>query len=202
MKIRNIFIASIILLFFTNSFAQDATLIKDKVKDKAWYIPDYAKIQFAGNIGLLSVGVGYEVFKDVLYSELLYGYVPVSVSKAKEIHLITIKNTFPFFTKKIGNNFTLSPIAGFTASLDTGNNSFLKLPDKYPKGYYITNAIHFTVFVGAKVHKNFVNSKIIKGADLYFELGTVETYLVYAITSKEVKINDVFSSAIGINLYF
>jgi len=187
----------IAILLFTNVFANDTTLIKEK----AWYVPDYAKVQFAGNIGLLSVGFGYKFLNNHLYSELLYGYVPASVSKAEVIHTITIKNTFPLLNKEI-KAITVSPIAGFTASFETGNSSFLKLPDKYPSGYYSTNAFHFTLFIGAKVHKSFINQKIMKGVDLYFELGTVDTYLWYAVLSKEVKINQIFSSAIGINLYF
>ncbi len=193
---RNIFTLFVALLFFSNAFAQDST-----IKKKSWYLPDYGKIQFAGNIGFFSVGFGYQFLNNRLYSELLYGYVPESISKAEKIHTITIKNTFPILNKEI-KTIILSPITGFTASLETGNNSFLILPDKYPKGYYSTNAFHFTLFIGAKVHKNFINSKTIKGSDLYFELGTVDTYLWYAILSKEVKINQIFSSAIGINLYF
>ena len=201
MKSSSLFIRLIGFMFFMNSYAQDSTSIKKKVKANAWYIPDYAKMQFAGNIGFFSVGVGYEIIHKAWYSELLYGFVPESVSEVEKIHLITIKNTFPLFTKEIGN-LTLSPIAGFTTSLETGNNSFLKLPDKYPEGYYITNAVHFTLFVGVSAHKNFVNSKSFKGIDLYFELGTVETYLWYVITSKEVQMKDIFSSAIGVNIYF
>lgn len=201
MNIKNTFIIALTFLFFTNIVAQDATSVKTKAKEKAWYIPDYAKIQFSGNLGLLSAGLGYEVFSNILYSELLYGFVPKSVSNAENIHLISIKNTFPIFTKAIGG-FTLSPIAGFTASLETGNNSFLVLPDKYPKGYYVPSAIHFTLFVGTQVHKEFKNHKIFKGADFYLEFGTIETYLFFALKSKEVTFNDVFSPAIGINFYF
>ncbi|MBT3206801.1 MAG: hypothetical protein HN704_09015 [Bacteroidetes bacterium] len=197
MKIRNISTLFIALFFFSSAFAQDSTLIKGK----DWYIPDYAKVQFAGNIGFFSIGIGYQFFNNHLYSELLYGYVPVSISKAEQIHTITIKNTLPVFTKKF-NNIALSPITGFTASFETGNNSFLKLLDKYPKDYYSTNAFHFTFFIGASIHKDFINSKIINGVDLYFELGTVDTYFWYAIISKEVKVNKIFSSAIGINLFF
>jgi hypothetical protein len=196
MNKRNTFTLFAILVF-TNVFANDTTLIKEK----GWYVPDYAKVQFAGNIGLLSVGFGYQFLNNHLYSELLYGYVPASVSKAEVIHTITIKNTFSILNKEI-KAITLSPIAGFTASFETGNNSFLKLPDKYPSGYYGTNAFHFTLFIGAKVHRNFINQKIMRGVDLYFELGTVDNYLWYAILSKEVKINKIISSAIGINLYF
>lgn len=196
MKKRNTF-TLFAILFLTNVFANDTTLIKVK----GWYVPDYTKVQFAGNIGLLSVGFGYQFLNNHLYSELLYGYVPASVSKAEAIHTITIKNTFPILNKEF-KTITLSPITGFTASFETGNNSFLKLPEKYPSDYYGTNAFHFTFFIGAKAHKALIKNSTIKGVDLYFEFGSVDTYLWYAIIEKEVKINQIFSSAIGINLYF
>jgi hypothetical protein len=198
MKIKNMFSVSVILLFFIKSYAQEPNL----AKEKSWYVPDYVKVQFAGNIGLVSVGAGYQLFNKVLYTELLYGFVSESVSKSDEIHLITIKNTFPIFRKELGKNFTISPIAGFATTYEIGANSFTTLPSIYPEGYYVPNAFHFTLFGGAMVHKDFKDSKMIKGADFYFEVGTVETYLWYVITSKEVSTSDVFSTSIGINFYF
>lgn len=198
MNIKKLFITLGVLLISLNSIAQDATL-KDK---KSWYVPDYASLQFAGNIGFLSIGAGYEIFDDVWYAELLYGYSPRSITAAESNHLITIKNTFPIFTKELSNSFSISPIAGIAITYDAGNNTFTSLPGQFPKGYYISNAIHLTIFGGFKVHKDFKNDKIFKGIDMYYELGTVESYLWYAITSSEFSMSDAFSSAIGVNLYF
>ena len=198
MRIKVIFIVSIIVLFFSNSYAQETIL----VKEKSWYVPDYVKAQFAGNIGLVSVGAGYQLFDKVLYTELLYGFVPKSASKADNIHLITIKNTFPLYRKKIGENLTITPIAGIATTLDIGTNSFTTLPSKYPEGYYFPTAVHFTLFGGALVHKDFKKPKIFKGVDFYLEFGTVETYLWYALATKEVNLIDVFSADIGVNFYF
>tara|TARA_R110002049_G_scaffold609_1_gene3408 strand:+ start:5232 stop:5828 length:597 start_codon:yes stop_codon:yes gene_type:complete len=198
MKIKEIFIVSILVLFFNNSYAQEAI----SVKEKSWYVPDYVKAQFAGNIGLFSVGAGYQLFDKVLYSELLYGFVPESASRADNIHLITIKNTFPLYRKVIGENLTITPIAGFTTTLDIGTNSFTTLPSIYPEGYYVPTAVHFTLFGGALVHKDFKKPKFFKGVDFYVEFGTVETYLWYALATKEVDLVDVFSLDLGVNFYF
>lgn len=198
MKIRKIFIVPILLLFVNNFYAQEVI----SVKEKSWYVPDYVKTQFAGNIGLVSVGAGYQLFNKKLYSELLYGFVPEFASRADNIHLITIKNTFPIFRKEIGKNLTIAPIAGFTTTLDIGTNSFTTLPSKYPEGYYVPTAVHFTFFAGALVHKDFKEPKFFKGVDFYLEFGTVETYLWYVITSKEVSVFDVFSADVGVNFYF
>jgi hypothetical protein len=198
MKIKEIFIVSILVLFFNNSYAQETI----SVKEKSWYVPDYVKAQFAGNIGLFSVGAGYQLFNEVLYLELLYGYVPEWASKADDIHLITIKNTFPLYRKKIGKNLTITPIAGFATTLDIGTVSFTTLPSKYPDGYYYPTAVHFTFFGGALIHKDYKKSKFLKGVDFYLEFGTVETYLWYALATTEVDLIDVFSADIGVNFYF
>lgn len=200
--IKKSFLLVIFLSLAFKSLGQDSTSVKYKIKEKSWYIPDYVKLQFAGNIGFLSAGVGYKLIAKTWYTEFLYGFVPKTISEAKPVHLITNKNTFTLFTKELGNHYTISPITGFTATLETGNNSYLKFPDQFPRGYYVTNAVHFTIFGGVNVHKYFPDSKVIKAIDFYYEVGTVETYFYYAVTSKEVSLDDVFSSSIGVNFYF
>ena len=188
-----------LLLFFViiQTLANDSI----GVKIKKWYIPDYTKIQYAGNIGFISTGVGYKLLNDNLHLELIYGLVPKSISNAKDIHTFTVKNSYSISSKRI-KAIKISPMLGFSTSYETGNNSFYKLSDKYPEDYYNTNAFHFTFFFGPKANRNFKNSKIIKEVDVYYELGTVDNYLWYAITSKEIKTNQILSSAIGFNFYF
>ena len=184
------------LLFFKNSaYSNDTTDFKNK-----WFIPDFATMQFAGNIGFLSAGLGYELFNNLLYSDIIYGYVPYSLA-GTEIHIISQKNTFLLLNKKI-KTYTISPLLGFATSFETGKNSSLILPAKYPKGEYATNAIHFTIFIGGRVHIDFNKQQIINGCDFYTELGTVDTFLWYKLSESEVKINDIFSVAVGVRLYF
>lgn len=172
-----------------------------EVETRPWYVPDFANLQFAGNIGFLSAGVGYHFFDQRLNTALMYGFVPQSLTNAKPTHTITIKNTAPIFNKKLGD-YTISPTGGLGLSFDTGNNSQLFLPKKYPDRYYFTNAFHLTFIMGAKMHKEFKGSLNIKGADFYVELVTVETYIYHALKSSEIPLSKAFSMALGINLYF
>ncbi|WP_088323006.1 hypothetical protein [Polaribacter tangerinus] len=213
MKLKKIcFVIVVVILCYQKYSAQNISnkksiykdelpIISDLKNKKPWYVPDYVKTQFAGNIGLFSFGVGYEVIDKVWFSELLFGFVPESITKAKPVHLVTFKNSFSLTTKNISKTLSFSPIVGFTTTLETNNNSFITVPDIYPSGYYITNAVHFTLFGGVSFHKNFTNDALLDGVNIYFELGTVETYLWYLITSKEVGLKDVFSTAIGINFH-
>lgn len=197
MKTKSFLILLIVFWATSNIYSQDSTQTNKKV----WYEPDYAKIQFAGNIGFITTGFGYHFFNDKLYTEFLYGHVPRRISKADKIRTITIKNTFPIYRIQ-AKKYTLTPISGFTVSVETGNNSFISLPSKFPENYYSSNAFHGTLFIGGLAHKDFENKKLIKGIDYYYEIGTVATYLFYSTTQKNVSLVDIFSSAIGINFYF
>jgi len=183
----------LILLFLLPTF------VFSENSEKTWYIPDHVKIQFAGNIGFLSTGIGYTFFNELLSADLMHGYVPKFITNTR-IHIITQKNTFSFVNKSI-KGFILSPVTGFTLSYETGNNSFILLADKYPKGYYRTNAIHSTFFIGGKIYKDFDQKSIIKGIDFIAELGTVDVYLWYKIQSREIKLYDIFSLALGISIH-
>ena len=193
---KNRILIILLSILFINPIFSNKIIEKNQ---KKWYMPDYAKLQFAGNIGFFSIGIGYTFFNGLLASDLLYGYVPEFIANTK-IHTITKKNTFSFLNKNI-KNYILSPITGFTISYETGNNSFLLLPDRYPEGYYFTNAFHSTFFLGGKIHKNFDPKSKIKGIDFYIELGTVDLYLYYFFLSKELKIYDIFSLALGVNIH-
>lgn len=183
---------------------QDLKILKDSISgieiQNKWFETDYTSIQFAGNIGFLSAGLGFELFKERLNVELIYGFVPV-YNNRKAIHTFTLKTFMPICSIK-WKKYSLAPYGGFTTSYETGRHSFVKLPDRFPDGYYKPNAVHFTALVGVKLNKKLANGFWFKSVDVYFELGAVDSYLWYAISNKEVKLNDVFSSALGLNFYF
>lgn len=163
-------------------------------------LPDYASFQFAGNIGFLSAGLGYQLFSNKLNTEMVYGFVP-KYQETEAIHQITLKNTVPLFRFQ-HENLIFTPMLGLTATYETGRHSFVFLDDKYPDGYYASNAFHFTFLLALSVHKDLKPSYLIKGVDFYYEVSTVDTYFWYGISNKEVKMNEVFSLALGMRLYF
>jgi hypothetical protein len=162
--------------------------------------PDYASFQFAGNIGFLSTGIGYHLFSKKLNTELLYGFVPKH-NDTKAIHQITLKNTVPLFRFN-HENLVFSPMLGLTTTYETGRHSFVFLDDKYPDGYYRTNAFHFTFLLALNVHKDFKPSYAIQGMDFYYEISSLDTYFWYGISNKELRASEIFSSALGVRLFF
>ena len=188
-KIKLLYILIFILL--SNIVCAENTILVQKRK---WFVPDYYKIQFAGNIGFISIGTGYELFNNRLQSDILFGYVPKSIGNTA-IYTITQKNTFSIHDFKLNKKNEISLITGFSMSYETGNNSCLFLPDKYPDGYYSTNAFHFPLFAGVKIKKTLRNDSKIKSIEFNIEACKIATYLYYSIINSEIKCNDITSLA-------
>ena len=165
-----------------------------------WYIPDYFKIQHAGNIGFMSIGLGYE-WANCIKSDFIYGYVPQYRGNAT-IHTFTIKNTFEIYRFELFQNFNLSPIAGFSLSFEPGENSFMKVPEKYPEGYYGTNSFYSCLNLGFSTNFKFKDERNFSGLDIYCELNTLGDYLYYNIIAQEDKDDIIFSMALGVNVFF
>lgn len=171
----------------------------NSAKGRHWLHPKYVPLQFAGNIGFLSTGVGYPLFKEKTRLSLLYGFVPRALAN-KEIHLITMKGDISLFHLPVGQ-CDLVPYAGLALTLEFGGNSFITLPSRFPKHYYHSNAFHFSGFLGLR---SIVWKKRKGGGpravELFGETGAQDVLLYYKITQEGVRLNRIFSLAMGMNV--
>ena len=177
-------------------------LCRDAVaSERRWFVPDYTKIQFAGNTGFLSVGVGYLCFGEKLQLDVSYGYVPAFIGGVN-IHTISQKSSIALKTFKLSENVTLSPTAAVGVNIVLGEKYLVLLSDKYPDGYYWPVALHFAPCIGARVHKQLHGLSKIKGLDIYFELGTIDYYIRDFVKSDYVGLTDILNVSIGVVVFF
>ena len=184
-----------------NILAQENIEIVENGEKRKWYLPDYMKIQYAGNIGFMSVGPGYEWWREIAQTDILYGYVPKYKGNAI-IHTFTLKNTFRLYQFKINQKYNISPTIGFSVSLEPGKNSYLRVPDKYPDGYYSTNGIYGGLNVGLKSRVGLNEKRYFSSVEAYVELNTIAEYVYYNIIAQEDWEDDILSVALGFNFYF
>lgn len=171
----------------------------DSTRTKKWYAPHYIPLQFAGNIGFLATGLGYTSNKENYELNLLYGYVPPSVGD-QEIHMITAKNIFPFGRYSLRDNQLLFPYLGLGLMVEVGGHAFFTLPAHYPEGYYdFPKNLHVTAFAGAKLRHMFQKGSFLRGLEFYAETGTIDVYIWYRTISDQIKFNQMFSVALGVN---
>jgi hypothetical protein len=82
--------------------------------------------------------------------------------------------------------------------METGKNSFIRVPEKYADGYYKTKAFTFSFFGGIALEGNINPSSIFNQIDYYVEVGTLATYLYYSFINKDYFNPNIWSLAIGI----
>jgi|SRR5690554_1175067 len=157
----------------------------------------YGKMQYAGNLGLLSVGAGRLFLNNKLSVDMSYGYLPKWVNGVR-VSTFALKGAFHFWEK----SFSKMRLNGFTGlSLNCGftNNTFIILPEYYPDGYYLPNGIRIAPFVGTGLINNNPESRFF-GAGFYTELGTVDYMICYALKNKSITLFEIWNLCFGMIL--
>jgi hypothetical protein len=168
-------------------------------KKRPWFSPHYFPLQYAGNIGFLSGGIGYGARKDNYQLSLVYGYASPSVAGV-HIHTITAKNIFPLYRFHLSKKQTLIPYAALGVSLEVGGRSFFKQPSNMPESYYdFPKSIHLIPAAGIKFRYITSDASIFRGYEFFAETCTVDAYVWYKFRSSEVKMRDIMSLAIGVH---
>ena len=195
-------IAPILLLFTSVLMASGQDLDSETPGKKSWLIPDHMKVQFAGNIGFLSVGAGYLHGNDKLETDLYAGFLPRSIG-GDHIISLTTKMTYSPWKFAINEEYTVIPFSiGPYLSYSFGSQFDTLLPNEYPKGYYWwATSLRFGAFVGGRVQMDLGAQQRVKSFDFYYELGTYDLeFLSYMQNQKSLQISDIFSLALGVKL--
>jgi hypothetical protein len=174
-----------------NLLASDADSSRSRCKG----VPSTAHFQFAGFIGMYSLGAGYHYWKERANSSLVYGYVPDKFA-SYPVHTIALKNTLRLFTINKSQKVIPAFYAGFSLNCEVSRHAFVILPDYYPNGYYGPQALHFTFFTGLKTK---IPLKDNMALEPFAELGTLDSYLWYSYYNDEVDLDDVIRLALGLN---
>ena len=195
----------ILLIISTSAFSLDykdstdaANVISShRVLRPQFYIP----IQYAGNIGWLSTGIGYAAKRDVYQLSLVYGYAPKQIAGVK-IHTITARNIFHLYRLPLNENNLLIPYAVAGVSLEVGGKSFFTLPENMTPGYYaFPKSIHLIPAVGCKLRRATPRRSNLKGVEIFAEVTSVDAYIWYKAMSREVKMPDILSASVGVQFF-
>ena len=163
-------------------------------------VPDFVQMQYAGNIGLASGGIGYTLHKDLIQISLLNGYTPAAIA-GKSVNTIALRGTFDVVRVPI-NNVSIIGYVGLGCNFETSGRSFYtSLPERYPKKYHNLSAVHATAALGGRIHLP-LGEREGQGLDLYGETGTLDTYMYYYFKNKNLSLTHLFSAALGLRYHF
>ena len=161
-------------------------------------VPIILSLQFAGNVGLASVGAGTALNQRKIYLGIVYGYLPQFINDV-EVHTIAAKAHFSYLKIEIAQNLSTTGYIGTNLNYAIVKNTYLVYPDYYPDGYYNTNALHLAPFIGQKVDFELKNRSL-ENIGLYFELGTIDSYIANLVTTHQIPVYEIFNLCAGVTI--
>ncbi len=175
----------------TNVDAKESNLLK-------YMRPTVVQFQYAGNLGLGSVGFGKISPNNKWVSYIIYGYLPEQTNGI-EAHTLTLKISYQLKTFQwLGFHKTymgLSLIRNYT------ENAYMKYPDCFPSGYYETpTALHASIAIGQSYMlptKSFKNQMAV-----YIEVSSLDYYMYNFISNySSLKFTDILSLSLGVTVF-
>lgn len=168
-------------------------------------IPTHTKLQFAGNMGLLSIGTGWDYGRRNQWeTDLLFGFLPKYDSDKAKLTFTVKQNYIPWSLQIRQSNFDFEPLScGLYVNTVFGNEFWVHEPDRYPKGYYgFSSKIRFHVFLGQRFTYNIPSHYRVtaRAITFFYELSTSDLYVVSAFTNRYLKPKDYLSLSFGIKL--
>jgi len=182
--------------------AQDA----DADSVRKWFVPSSARVQFAGNIGMLSIGPGWSFLNNRIDVEYSMGYVPkFEAEEAIFIHALKGIYTTPLQINL--SKLKIKPVSVGVAISHTLGDQFNKYQrsSQFPPRYYWWVVPYRFAFVYRAEGELNIDSKFLKGIGSYFEV-SIWDLSIYNYSANEngsyINFTDLFTFGIGTKIYF
>ncbi len=207
--IKYISFLSLVLLFNLSAYSQNGYEKRVEKYQNQWanLIPTHIKFQYAGGMGLISIGTGWDYGKNNQWeTDVFFGFLPKYSTKENKI-TFTLKQNFIPWTKPIGTKgFYIDPLAcGLYINTILNGDFWISEPDKYPNDYYsFSTKMRFNVYIGQRLTYKIPHEKrfFAKSVTAFYELSTNDLYLASAFTNKYLKPKDYLRLSFGLKLQF
>jgi hypothetical protein len=164
-----------------------------------WYLPDFAKLQTGGFVGLLTVGTGYGIFDDVINLAVHYGYTP-SARAGHDVHVVHLTLDIRPIDLRFGDVRWLPAYLGGGLLHVWGDQYFSDVPDRYATidgSYYPPTALHWTAHLGTEIDW-LPSAGFFERHGFYYELTTIDTFAFAYFENREtVRLTEALSSTFG-----
>ena len=173
---------------------------------KHWDVlmPTQSVIQTCGNMGIISVGIGWDYGKRRQWeTHLLFGIIPKYDSDAVKC-TITLKENFIPWHRNLGKGWQFEPLE-CTLYLNTvlGHDFWTKQPTKYESGYYpFSTRVRPNLGFGERFTYKIPNNrrKRVKSITMFYELSTNDIYFMRFYRNGNANFWDVFGLSFGAKL--
>lgn len=166
-------------------------------------IPTQSVVQFAGNMGLMSFGVGWDYGRRKQWeTHLMFGFLPKAQSERAKATM-TLKENFIPWSLYLKRGWAVEPLSvGLYFNTVFGSEFWLRQPARYPDSYYpfLSTRMRVNVFVGQRLELTLPSNrrKFVKGITAFYELSTCDLYLRALFQDRYVKLKDIVGLSLGL----
>jgi hypothetical protein len=174
-----------------------------KAQDRALFSPDHLILQYAGSIGEVSGGVGYNVFKGKARASLHFGHVPKA--EGGPLTILSTKLIFIPRSYRISERAIINPFdAGLMVSYHFGEAFQSTWPSHYPENYYWwKTTFRFHLNIESSITVKIRDHTTFKAITGYIEFNSNELYLVSFFQNMEsLRLADVVMLGAGAKFHF
>lgn len=169
-------------------------------------IPTQVVIQNAGNMGFMSIGVGWEYGRRGQWeTHLLWGFIPKYDSSHAHV-TNTLKENFIPWSISFNNWLAFEPLET-TIYLNTvyGNEFWRSQPGRYPDKYYdmLSTRFRLNVGFGQRLSLSLNPDKYyVKGVTFFYELSSCDLYIRSLFQGTGINFWDTIGLSLGVKLQF
>lgn len=165
-------------------------------------IPTHLKAQYAGSMGFLSAGFGWDYGKKCRWeSDILFGYLP-QFEGERGYATFTLKQNYIPWSLYASDQFSFEPLyGGLYLNTIFGDEFWGQAPDRYPSGYYwFSTRLRIHLFAGCSATWHPRGEGWLRGLSLFFEVNTSDLYIVRKVGDHYLKPSDIIGFSLGVKL--
>ena len=153
-------------------------------------IPRFAKFQYAGSMGLASVGTGWIYGKKEQWeTDFIIGYVPKYTTTRAKMSVTLKENYIPWHLQTRNQNIFIEPLTcGLYINTILDNDFWVKEPCKYHSPYYnFSTKVRLNIYIGQRVTYEINPDKRhhFKSVSAFYEISSNELYIVSAFGNRK-----------------
>ncbi len=175
-------------------------------RTRAWnsLIPRYSKVQYAGGMGMISAGPGWDYGRKRQWeTEVFVGILP-KFSGGRTTATLTLKQNYTPWSIPLGGGFAFEPFeTGIYVNKVLSRNFWGREPEKYGGKYYkfMTNTrLNFCVGQRWKMDMNERSS--IRSMSFFYEVSSNDLYIISKVNNKTLKPSEYLVFSVGLRFQF
>lgn len=174
-------------------------------KDWASLIPKQFIIQNAGNMGVLSLGPGWDYGKRRQWeTHLLFGYIPKHQSSRGKLTM-TLKENYIPWSLDLKKGWSIEPLtASIYLNTVYGHEFWKSQPSRYPNKYYdfMSTKFRLNVAMGQRftweIPKHARRGS--KSVSVFYEVSSCDLYIRAKFMDSQVPLKDILGLSLGVKI--